>query len=62
LRLTPSLPLAMVGGPDDLRRRQRPKLIDDLRSHACLRMRRSLRASSGPGQPVRHRAATLATP
>ncbi len=41
VRLTPSLPLAVVGSPDYLRRRQRPKLIDDLRAHACLRMRRS---------------------
>ena len=31
----------MVGSPDYLRRRQRPELIDDLRRHACLRMRRS---------------------
>src|SRR6202022_889415 len=41
VRLTPSHPLAVVGSPDYLRRRQRPKLIDDLRRHACLRMRRS---------------------
>jgi DNA-binding transcriptional LysR family regulator len=41
LRLKPSHPLAVVGSPDYLRRRQRPKLIDDLRRHACLRMRRS---------------------
>src|ERR1700682_996517 len=40
VRLTPSHPLAVVGSPDYLRRR-RPKLIDDLRRHACLRMRRS---------------------
>src|SRR3984893_2583414 len=40
-RLTPSFPLAVVGSPDYLRRRQRPELIDDLRQHACLRMRRS---------------------
>src|SRR6201987_3722302 len=40
-RLTPSLALAVVGSPDYLRRRQRPELIDDLRRHACLRMRRS---------------------
>src|SRR5437764_2752957 len=39
VRLTPSLPLAVVGSLDYLRRRQRPELIDDLRSHACLRMR-----------------------
>src|ERR1700716_3647144 len=41
VRLTPSFPLTVVGSPDYLRRRQRPKLIDDLRRHACLRMRRS---------------------
>src|ERR1700722_12734116 len=41
LRLKPSHPLAVVGSPDYLHRRQRPKLIDDLRQHACLRMRRS---------------------
>jgi DNA-binding transcriptional LysR family regulator len=39
--LTRSHPLAVVGSPDYLRRRQRPELIDDLRRHACLRMRRS---------------------
>jgi DNA-binding transcriptional LysR family regulator len=41
VRLKPSHPLAVVGSPDYLRRRQRPELIDDLRRHACLRMRRS---------------------
>ena len=41
MRLTPSFPLTVVGSPDYLRRRQRPELIDDLRRHACLRMRRS---------------------
>ncbi|MBM7044322.1 MULTISPECIES: LysR family transcriptional regulator [Rhizobium] len=41
VRLTPSLPLAVVGSPDYLRKRQRPELIDDLSRHACLRMRRS---------------------
>jgi DNA-binding transcriptional LysR family regulator len=41
VRLTPSFPLAVVGSPDYLRRRQPPKLIDDLRQHACLRIRRS---------------------
>jgi len=41
VRLTPSHPLTVVGSPDYLRRRQPPKLIDDLRRHACLRMRRS---------------------
>jgi DNA-binding transcriptional LysR family regulator len=37
----PSFPLAVVGSPDYLRRRQRPELIDDLRQHAYLRVRRS---------------------
>jgi DNA-binding transcriptional LysR family regulator len=41
VRLAPSHPLAVVGSPDYLRRRQRPERIDDLREHACLRMRRS---------------------
>ncbi len=41
VRLTPSFPMAVVGSPDYLRRRQRPELIDDLRRHACLRIRRS---------------------
>ena len=41
VRLTPSFPLAVVGSPDYLRRRQRPERIDDLRAHACLRMRHS---------------------
>ena len=41
VRLTPSLPLAVVGSPFYLRRRQRPEIIDDLRRHACLRLRRS---------------------
>jgi len=41
VRLTPPFPLAVVGSPDYLRRRKRPECIDDLRRHACLRMRRS---------------------
>jgi DNA-binding transcriptional LysR family regulator len=41
VRLTPSFPLAVVGSPDYLRRRQRPQRINDLRQHACLRLRRS---------------------
>ena len=41
VRLTPTFPLAVVGSPDYLRRRKRPERIDDLRGHACLRMRRS---------------------
>jgi DNA-binding transcriptional LysR family regulator len=41
VRLTPPFPLAVVGSPDYLRGRQRPQRIDDLRNHACLRVRRS---------------------
>src|SRR5271170_5741115 len=41
VRLTPSFRLSVVGSPDYLRRRPRPELIDDLRQHACLRIRRS---------------------
>ena len=41
VQLTPSLPLAVVGSPDYLYRRGRPERIDDLRYHACIRMRRS---------------------
>ena len=41
VRLTPSVPLAVVGSPTYLRRRQRPERIDDLRGHACLRLRLS---------------------
>ncbi len=41
VRLKPSHPLAVLGSPGYLRRRQRPERIDDLRRHACLRMRRS---------------------
>jgi DNA-binding transcriptional LysR family regulator len=41
VRLTPSFPLAVVGSPDYLRQRQRPQRIDDLRHHACLRLRHS---------------------
>lgn len=41
VRLTPPFPLVVVGSPDYLRRRKRPERIDDLRGHACLRMRRS---------------------
>jgi DNA-binding transcriptional LysR family regulator len=41
VRLTPPFPFVVVGGPDYLRRRERPERIDDLRQHACLRMRRS---------------------
>ena len=41
VRLTPSFQMAVVGSPDYLSRRPRPEIIDDLRHHACLRMRRS---------------------
>jgi DNA-binding transcriptional LysR family regulator len=41
VRMTPPYPLTVVGSPDYLSRRQRPERIDDLRRHACLRMRRS---------------------
>jgi DNA-binding transcriptional LysR family regulator len=41
VRLTRPFPLVVVASPDYLRERKRPERIDDLRSHACLRMRRS---------------------
>jgi DNA-binding transcriptional LysR family regulator len=41
VRLTPPFPFVVVGSPDYLRSRKRPERIDDLRHHACLRMRRS---------------------
>ena len=41
VRLTPPFPVVVVGSPDYLRRRKRPERIDDLRRHACLRMRRT---------------------
>ncbi|UCI07082.1 LysR substrate-binding domain-containing protein [Mesorhizobium sp. B1-1-8] len=41
VRLTPPLPFAVVGSPDYLRLRNVPARIEDLRGHACLRMRRS---------------------
>ena len=41
VRLTPPFPFVVVGSPDYLRGRKRPERIDDLRDHACLRMRRS---------------------
>ena len=40
LRLTPPFRIAVVGSPDYLRDRKRPERIDDLRQHACLRLRR----------------------
>jgi DNA-binding transcriptional LysR family regulator len=41
VRLTPPFPFVVVGSPDYLRLRKLPQHIDDLRHHACLRMRRS---------------------
>src|SRR5262252_3161532 len=41
VRLTQPFPFVVVGSPDYLRGRKRPERIDDLRGHACLRMRRS---------------------
>jgi len=41
VRLTPPFPFVVVGSPNYLRERKRPERIDDLRQHACLRMRRS---------------------
>lgn len=41
VRLTPPLPLRVVGSPDYLARRGRPERVEDLRQHACLRLRRS---------------------
>jgi DNA-binding transcriptional LysR family regulator len=41
VRLTPPFPLVVVGSPDYLRGQKLPERIDDLRGHACLRMRRS---------------------
>jgi DNA-binding transcriptional LysR family regulator len=41
VRLTPPFPFVVVGSPDYLSRRKRPGRIEDLRGHACLRIRRS---------------------
>ena len=41
VRATPSFPFVVVGAPDYLARHGRPDRIEDLRRHACLRMRRS---------------------
>ena len=41
VRLTPPFPFVVVGSPDYLSRRKVPERIDDLRQHACMRMRRS---------------------
>jgi DNA-binding transcriptional LysR family regulator len=41
VRLTQPFPFVVVGSPEYLRQRKRPEGLDDLRQHACLRMRRS---------------------
>jgi len=41
IRLTPPFPFVVVGSPDYLRNCKRPERVDDLRRHACLRLRRS---------------------
>lgn len=41
VRLTPPLPLVVVGSPAYLSRRGRPERMDELRHHACLRIRHS---------------------
>src|ERR1700742_3965187 len=41
IRLTPPFRFVVVGSPGYLRSRKRPERIDDLRQHACLRLRRS---------------------
>jgi DNA-binding transcriptional LysR family regulator len=41
VRLTPPFPFVIVGSPDYLARHGRPKRVDELRHHACLRIRRS---------------------
>ncbi|MDB5709564.1 MAG: transcriptional regulator, LysR family [Sphingomonas bacterium] len=41
VRLTPPFPFTVVASPDYLTRHGRPKRIEDLRDHACLRLRRS---------------------
>jgi DNA-binding transcriptional LysR family regulator len=39
--LTPPFPFVVVGSPDYLARHGRPERVDELRHHACLRMRHS---------------------
>lgn len=41
VRLTPPFPFVVVGSPDYLASHGRPKTVDELASHACLRIRRS---------------------
>jgi len=47
VRLTPPFPFVVAGSGEYLRGRKRPERIDDLRGHACLR----LRSSSGSIAP-----------
>src|ERR1700716_986053 len=47
VRLPPRFPFVVGGSPEYLRRRGWPERIDDLRQHACLRIRRS-NGSIGP--------------
>lgn len=41
VRLTPSFPFVVVGSSDYFERHGRPERVEDLRHHACLRLRRS---------------------
>ncbi|HEX7911472.1 MAG TPA: LysR substrate-binding domain-containing protein [Paraburkholderia sp.] len=41
VRLTPPFPFEVVGSPEYLGGRTRPERIEDLRDHACLRLRRT---------------------
>ena len=41
IALTEPFPFAVVGSPDYFRRRKRPERVEDLRDHACLRLRRT---------------------
>jgi DNA-binding transcriptional LysR family regulator len=41
VRLTPPLPFVVAASPDYLARRGRPQRVEDLRDHACLRLRRA---------------------
>ena len=52
VRLTPPFPFAVVGSPAYLRGRGRPERIEELRDHACLR----LRSSTGSIAPWRFTA------
>jgi DNA-binding transcriptional LysR family regulator len=47
VRMTPPFAFVVVGSPEYLRQRGRPERIEDLRQHACLRIRRS-NGSIGP--------------